>query len=53
VAHTLQHYYGQLRAQATTASLKDRMLDFEGLNALIGTPELIERGRRYEDDASH
>jgi len=53
VAHTLQQYYGQLRAQGTTASLKDRMLDFEGLNALIGTPELIERGRRYEDDASH
>ncbi len=53
VAHTLQAYYGQLHAQGTTAAMKDRMLDFEGLNALIGTPELIERGRRYEDDAAH
>ncbi len=53
VAHTLQAYYGQLHAQGTTAAMKDRMLDFEGLNALIGTPELMERGRRYEDGAAH
>jgi hypothetical protein len=26
---------------------KDRMLDFDGLNAVIGTPGLLERGRRY------
>ncbi|MFD0666973.1 isocitrate lyase/PEP mutase family protein [Ramlibacter sp. MAHUQ-53] len=48
VAHTLQQYYGRLQADGTTAALKDRMLDFDGLNAVIGTPELIARGRRYE-----
>jgi 2-methylisocitrate lyase-like PEP mutase family enzyme len=52
VAHTLQHYYGQLRAQGTTLAMKDRMLDFDGLNTVIGTPELMERGRRYDHDAS-
>ncbi len=52
VAHTLQAYYGQLHAQGTTAAMKDRMLDFDGLNTVIGTPELMERGRRYDHDAS-
>lgn len=48
VAHTLQHYYATLRADGSTAALRDRMLDFDGLNRLIGTPELMEQGRRYE-----
>jgi 2-methylisocitrate lyase-like PEP mutase family enzyme len=52
VAHTLQLYYGQLRAQGTTASMKGSMLDFEGLNAVIGTPELMARGRRYDQEPS-
>ena len=24
------------------------MFDFDGLNALIGTPEMLARGQRYE-----
>jgi 2-methylisocitrate lyase-like PEP mutase family enzyme len=47
VARTLQDYYGSLRRQGSTLPWKDRMLDFDGLNAVIGTPELLERGRRY------
>ena len=27
----------------------DRMFDFDGLNALIGTPAMLEAGRSYED----
>jgi hypothetical protein len=26
------------------------MLDFDGLNGLIGTPELLARARRYDGD---
>ncbi|MNX16132.1 2,3-dimethylmalate lyase [compost metagenome] len=48
VAHTLQGYYGSLRQQGTTAPWKEKMLDFDGLNAVIGTPELLARGRQYE-----
>lgn len=48
VAHTLQGYYASLHTHQTTAPFKDQMLDFDGLNALIGTPELMEQGRRYE-----
>ncbi|MBI3368411.1 MAG: oxaloacetate decarboxylase [Burkholderiales bacterium] len=50
VAHTLQGYYGSLQAQQTTAPWRDRMLDFDGLNALIGTPELLALGRGYEGE---
>ncbi|SAI72849.1 isocitrate lyase family enzyme [Bordetella ansorpii] len=48
VAHMLQGYYGSLREHGTTSPWRDRMLDFDGLNAVIGTPELLEQGKRYE-----
>jgi 2-methylisocitrate lyase-like PEP mutase family enzyme len=48
VAHTLQRYYARLHADGTTTAMAGEMLDFERLNALIGTPELIAQGRRYE-----
>ena len=50
VAHTLQSYYASLARFGTTAPWKDEMLDFEGLNAVIGTPELLAAGRRYEGE---
>ncbi len=49
VAHTLQDYYASLHRHQTTAPWQSRMLDFDGLNRLIGTPELLETGRRYEN----
>ena len=49
VALTLQTYYASLHAHQTTAPFKDQMLDFDGLNTLIGTPELMAQGRRYEN----
>ncbi len=49
VAHTLQSYYASLHTHQTTAPFKDQMLDFDGLNTLIGTPELMAQGRRYEN----
>ncbi len=48
VAHALQAYYGSLNATGSTAAWRERMLDFDGLNDLIGTPGLLETGRRYE-----
>ncbi|MCP3724012.1 isocitrate lyase/phosphoenolpyruvate mutase family protein [Paraburkholderia sp. CNPSo 3272] len=47
VAHTLQEYYATLRASGSTADWRTRMLDFDGLNAVIGTPELLEEAKRY------
>ncbi|MFI4928254.1 MAG: oxaloacetate decarboxylase [Burkholderiales bacterium] len=48
VAHTLQRYYGTLHKDGTTAALRGEMLDFDGLNAVIGTPQLLAEGRKYE-----
>ncbi|MFY0476556.1 isocitrate lyase/PEP mutase family protein [Achromobacter marplatensis] len=48
VAHALQGYYGSLHRHGTTLPWKERMLDFDGLNVVIGTPALLERGKRYE-----
>ena len=48
VAHGLQRYYQSLHAHQTTAPMQGEMLDFDGLNALIGTPELLELGAHYD-----
>ncbi|RZI63371.1 MAG: carboxyvinyl-carboxyphosphonate phosphorylmutase [Variovorax sp.] len=48
VVHTLQGYYGSLHQHRTTQPWRDRMLDFDGLNDVIGTSELIRTGRQYD-----
>lgn len=48
VAYALQRYYGSLAVHASTAPMRAEMLDFEQLNTLIGTPELLALGRRYD-----
>lgn len=48
VTHTLQGYYGSLQTHQTTAPWQSAMLDFDGLNEVIGTPELLETGKKYE-----
>ena len=46
LAKTAVDYYASLAAHRTTQPFRDRMFDFSEMNALIGTPEMIERGRR-------
>src|SRR5215469_743663 len=48
LARAGQEFYASLAANGTTAPFANRMLDFAGLNEVIGTPELIARGKRYE-----
>jgi 2-methylisocitrate lyase-like PEP mutase family enzyme len=48
VAHTLAGYYASLHQHGSTTPWRDLMLDFDGLNAVVGTDELLEQGRRYE-----
>src|SRR5262245_39813182 len=45
-------YYGSLARHGTTEPFRDRMLDLDGLNALIGTKEMLARGARYEAAAT-
>jgi 2-methylisocitrate lyase-like PEP mutase family enzyme len=46
LAKTAVDYYASLAAHGSTQPFRDRMFDFNELNSLIGTPEMIERGRR-------
>jgi 2-methylisocitrate lyase-like PEP mutase family enzyme len=48
LAKTAEEFYGALKAQGTTEAFRPRMFDFEAMNRLIGTPDMLERGKRYE-----
>jgi 2-methylisocitrate lyase-like PEP mutase family enzyme len=43
-----REFYASLKANGGTDAMRDRMLDFQGLNRLIGTPELLSQGKRYD-----
>ncbi len=51
LAHALQGYLASLRQHQTTAPWRDRLLDFDQLNAAIGTPDLLAQGARYVANA--
>ncbi len=48
LALAAQHYFAALKADGTTAARRDHMFDFDGLNDLIGTPEMLALGKKYE-----
>ncbi|WP_345817118.1 oxaloacetate decarboxylase (plasmid) [Paraburkholderia sp. PREW-6R] len=48
VAHTLRGFYDSLHEHGTTAPWQDRMVKFDELNEIIGTPALMDEARRYE-----
>jgi 2-methylisocitrate lyase-like PEP mutase family enzyme len=48
LAQTAREYYASLAGHGTTEPFRSRMLDFEGLNDLIGTSEMVALGKRYE-----
>lgn len=50
VAHAAAEYFATLREHGTTVPLQEKMLDFDGLNELLGTPEILAAGRRYDED---
>lgn len=50
VAFAAREYFATLRRDGTTAAQRGRMLDFDGLNAILGTAALFALGKRYERD---
>lgn len=48
---TAADYYASLAAHGSTEPFRSRMFDFDELNNLIGTPEMIERGKRLASNA--
>ena len=52
LAKTAEDFYASLKAHGVTDPFRGRMFDFNSLNGLIGTPEMLERGKRYEAAAA-
>lgn len=50
LARTAQDYYQSLHANGSNRPFADRMFDFNGLNGVIGTAEMLDRGARYDAD---
>lgn len=48
VIHAATGYLAALRRDGTTRNMLDRMADFAGMNAVIGTQALLEQGQRYQ-----
>jgi len=44
----LQEYYAGLLENGSNAEFSEQMHDFDSLNAVIGTPELLSLGKKYE-----
>jgi 2-methylisocitrate lyase-like PEP mutase family enzyme len=51
MALAAQDFYGALMRDGTTDGVRNRMFDFGGLNDVIGTPDMLEAGKRYEGGA--
>jgi 2-methylisocitrate lyase-like PEP mutase family enzyme len=52
LAFALREYFDSLKANGTTAPFRDRMLDFAGINRLLGTDEFLARGKAYDREAA-
>lgn len=52
VALTAQDYYRSLALHGSNAPFVDRMFDFAGLNGLLGTSDLLAKGKSYEAAAA-
>jgi len=52
VGHALRNYFGSLAEHGTTTPWRDRMLDFQALQELLGTKDMLETGKRYTGENS-
>jgi 2-methylisocitrate lyase-like PEP mutase family enzyme len=50
LARTAVDYYASLATHRSNEPFRSRMFNFAELNELLGTPDMLERGRRYAPD---
>ena len=48
LARAAQEFYGTLARDGTSDAFRNRMFDFDGLNDLLGTAAILDRGKRYD-----
>lgn len=47
-ARTAHDYYHSLKQAGSNTPFADRMYDFDGLNAVLGTPDMLAMGKRFD-----
>ena len=52
LAKTAQDYYQSLASNGSNKPFSDRMFDFDGLNDVIGTADMLKKGARYDGSGS-
>lgn len=52
LGHMASEFYASLATHGSNEPFRNRMLDFTGINELVGTPEMIALGQRYETPAT-
>ncbi len=50
IVHCLEHYFASLKQHGTTQPWRVCMVDFAEMNDIIGTPEMLNLGGRYDAD---
>ena len=50
LAHAADAYFESLAAHGSTTPYLDRMLDFGALNALLGTQDILDGDKQYDED---
>ena len=48
LAKAAEEFYASLKTHGSTEPFRSCMFDFDALNRLIGTPDMLARGKRYE-----
>jgi 2-methylisocitrate lyase-like PEP mutase family enzyme len=51
IGRLMQDYFASLQRHGSTEPFRNNMLDFVGLNEVLGTAEMLERGKRYDEGA--
>jgi|SoiMethySBSTD1v2_1073268.scaffolds.fasta_scaffold431881_2 2-methylisocitrate lyase-like PEP mutase family enzyme len=51
MAHAAAAFYATLMADGSSDAFRDQMFDFQGLNAVIGTPAMLALSQRYKGGA--
>jgi 2-methylisocitrate lyase-like PEP mutase family enzyme len=50
VSRLMADYFASLKRHGTTQPFRNQMLDFAGLNELLGTAQVLDHGKRYDGD---
>jgi len=52
LAHSAKAYYASLHRTGSNTAFADRMYDFDGLNNVLGTQQLLQTGKRYSKESN-